>query len=221
MTKWLRRKRNSLGYGIQSPSDFFFVQHVLREESPYYAYATLGKMEKTYNTCIPCYPEATNRLLFRLANHVHPETIVEVGASLSIFAMAMACPSAWSIAITPSHTVACAMQPLLKEHPQIKLKKADEMAFFNQNIQDRGAIGLLHIAHTSFYREIVEAALPYTTDHTLFIIEGIRDDKEKQNWWKELQEDSLTGISYDLGSIGLLFFDRSRHKETYWINLKD
>lgn len=221
MNEWLRRKRNSLGYGVQSPNDFFFVQHVLREGTPYYGYATLGKMEKTYKASIPCYPEATNRLLFRLANYVHPDMIVEVGAGLSVFAMAIACPSAQCIAITPSHTVACTMQSLLPSHPQIEIKNADEIADFAQTLHDKERIDLLHVAHTSYYREIVEKALPYTNDHTLFIIEGIRDSKEKQDWWKGLQEDRLTGISYDLGSIGLLFFNRSRHKDTYWINLKD
>lgn len=221
MNRWLRRKRNSLGYGVQSPGDFFFVQHVLREESPYYGYATLRKMEKTCAADMPCYPEATNRLLFRLANHVHPETIVEVGAGLSIFAMAIACPSARCVAITPSSAVACAMQPLLPGYPLIEIKNTDEMAIFTQVLHEKGTIGLLHVAHTPFHREIVEAALPHTTDHTLFVIEGIRDSKEKQDWWKGLQENRLTGISYDLGTIGLLFFDRSRHKDTYWINLKD
>ena len=35
--KWIRRKRNSLGFGVQSANDFYFVQHVLREQLPYYA----------------------------------------------------------------------------------------------------------------------------------------------------------------------------------------
>lgn len=41
MNKWIRRRRNTLGYGVQSPSDFYFVQHVLREQSSYYAYEAI------------------------------------------------------------------------------------------------------------------------------------------------------------------------------------
>ena len=94
------------------------------------------------------------------------------------------------------------------------------MALFRQFIDEQQTIGMLHVAHTEHYREIVEAALPHVTDHTSIIIEDIQVSKEKQAWWKSLQESPLTGITYDLGNIGLIFFNRSRSKDTYWINLR-
>lgn len=221
MVEWIRRIRNSLGYGVQSPGDFYFVQHVLREQSPYYSYTDLEEMSKKYGSRLPSYSDATNKLLFRLANHVHPDTIIEVGAGLSAFAMARACPSARCIAMTSSDACSKAMQPLLPEHPQVEVKSGDEMAFFCDSVHKTGEIELLHIAHTEHYQEIVAAALPYATDRTLLVIEDIRAGKAKHEWWRGLQESHPWGISYDLGSIGLLSFDRSRHKETYWINLRD
>ena len=94
------------------------------------------------------------------------------------------------------------------------------MELFRQTIQEATPIGMLHIAHTEHYCEIIEAALPHVTDHTLVIIEDIQASEEKQAWWKSLQESLLTGITYDLGNIGLLFFNRSRSKNTYWVNLR-
>ena len=90
--KWIRRKRNSLGFGVQSPSDFYFVQHVLREQLPYYAYAEIHRMAKQNSTEGADYPEEIIRLLFRLTNHIHPQTIIEVGtgSGLSACAIAMA-----------------------------------------------------------------------------------------------------------------------------------
>ena len=221
MVEWIRRIRNSLGYGVQSPGDFHFVRHVLREESPYYGYAAIGAMHRKYATRVPCYTEAADRLFFRLANHVHPDTIIEVGAGLSTFAMARACPSARCIAMTSSDTCSKAMRPLLSDNPHVEVRRGDEMAVFGQLLREHGRVGLLHVAHTPHYREVVDAALPFVADRTLIIIEGIRDSKERQAWWRELRESSLTGIAYDLRDIGLLFFDRSRHKDTYWITLKD
>ena len=88
----------------------------------------------------------------------------------------------------------------------------EKLALFAGALRDQGlTIGL---------GEVMDAALPNVTDRTLIIIEGIRDSKEKLVWWESLQKSPLTGISYDLGSIGLLFFDRARHKNTYWINLR-
>lgn len=221
MNKWLRRIRNSLGYGVQSPSDFYFVQHVLREQSPYYSYTDLEEMSKKYSSRLPSYPDETNKLLFRLANYIQPDTILEVGAGLSTFAMAKACPSARCIAITPSDACSEAMRPLLSEYPEVEVKNGDEMALFYDSVHQTGKIDILHIAHTEHYQEIVASALPYATDHALLIIEDIHANKEKHDWWEKLQENHPSGISYDLTHIGLLFFDRSRHKETYWINLKD
>lgn len=221
MDKWLRRIRNSLGYGVQSPSDFYFVRHVLREESPYYAYSALEDMCMGYGDVLPNYSGATNKLLFRLANYVHHDTIIEVGAGLSIFAMAMACPFARSIAITSSASYVSNANPLLHDYLRVEVKNGDEKEEFCSLIARQGSVGLLHVAHTPHYRSVVEAALSHIDDDTLMIIEGLRDSKEKKDWWQSLQENRLVGISYDLGSIGLLFFNRSRHKDTYWINLKE
>ena len=220
MNKWIRRKRNSWGYGVQSPNDFYFVQHVLREKSPYYAYATLEDMATTYGGHLPHGTSKASSLLFRLANHVHPDTIIEVGAGFSIYAMALACPSAQSIAITTPEACNEAMLQLSAQYPHVEIKSGDEIDIFKQLLCRQHPLDLLHIAHTPYYREVMDAALPYVTDRTLVIIEGIRDSKDKRAWWKSLQGSPRTGISYDLGNIGLLFFDRTRHKDTYWINLR-
>lgn len=218
MNKWIRRKRNSMGYGVQSPSDFHFVRHVLREKSPYYAYTTLKGMDTKYGNQLMSVSTSTHKLLFRIANHVHPDTIIEVGAGLSIFAMAMACPSAQCTAITSGTTNMESLRSLQAEHPKVEIKSGDEMEIFSQLLYELPSIGILHIAHTPYYREIADAALPYVSVRTLFIIEGIHDNTDKRAWWNDLQKSTSTGISYDLKNIGLLFFDPSRHKNTYWIN---
>lgn len=219
MSRWIWRKLNTAGYGVQSPNDFHFVQHVLREKTPYYGYAILDAIAQRYSHALPCYPMTTNRLLLRLTNHVHPTTIIEVGAGTSAWAMTTACPTARCVAIA-SDDIPTALQDLLAEYPQVEVTKGDEMAIFRQLLHEMNEIGILHVAHTSHYQEVVSIALRHVTDRTLFIIEGIRANKAKTDWWHSLQESSDTGISYDLGTIGLLFFDRSRHKETYWINIK-
>ena len=219
--KWIRRKRNSMGYGVQSPSDFHFVRHVLREKLPYYAYSALEDMVANHDAQAPCYPIAIHKLLFRLANHVHPDTIIEVGGGASIFAMAMACPLAQCTLITSEAEHVSTLRSLQATQPKVEVKNGDEIAVFSQFLRCQQSIGILHVGHTPHYRELVDAALPYASNHTLFIIEGIRESKEKRNWWESLQESPSTGISYDLNSVGLLFFDRTRHKSAYWINLRD
>ena len=219
--KWIWRRLNTWGYGVQSPNDFYFVQHVLREELPYYAYPALEELSRSGGECLPCYSSSVNRLLFRLANYAHPATIVEVGAGASVAAMAMACPTAQCVAITADLAHSNALQQLLAKHSQALVKNDDEMGVFTQLLREQKQIDMLHIASTSHYREAVEAALPYVNNHTLIIISNIQESREKQAWWKELKESPLTGVSYDLGHMGLLFFDKARYKASYWITLKD
>lgn len=176
MVEWIRRIRNSWGYGVQSPNDYNFVRHVLREEASYYAYESIHRMVRQKKEGIPCLPEPTCKLLFRLANHVHPDVAVEVGAGLSACAMAMAHPTGRCVAITASDKCYEDLREWSFEIPQLEIKKGDELDVFAQFIHELGRIDLLHIAHTICYKEIAETALPYVTDKSLFVIEDIRSD---------------------------------------------
>lgn len=202
MKRWIRRKRNTLGYGVQSPSDFYFVRHVLRGRSPYYAYTQLHEaIAKQSGKALP-YDEEVCRLLFRLADYVHPEVIVEVGGDMSLaaYSMVLACTKARCITIDAA--------------------RGDERELLARTLQELGRVELLHVARTPHCREVVEMALPYVCDRTLFVIEGIANSEEQRAWWKSLQASPHTGVSYDLGSMGLLFFDRARYKNAYWITMR-
>ena len=219
MNRWIRRKRNSHGYGVQSPNDFFFVRHVLRGQSPYYAYAELHQFYQAAKASCPdisLYGEEVYRLLFRVTDYVHPEVIIEVGTRTGLAACSMA------LARPMGHCVAIGAESMsvLPIPSHLTLRKGDEMALFSEELQRIGSIECLHVAHTPHYREVVEMALPHVCDKSLFIIDGIRDNAAKRTWWRNLKESPLTGVCYDLGTIGLIFFDKSRYKDTYWINIK-
>ena len=46
ISDWINRQRHNRGYGVQSPSAFFFVTQVLKERLPYYAYPILEEIAK-------------------------------------------------------------------------------------------------------------------------------------------------------------------------------
>lgn len=82
---WLSRLPRSCGFGIQSPTDFQFVQDVLRERLPYYAYASLEYREGRVHRRI-------GLMVFRIANWRQPGVIID-GAGMSPYLLA-ACPHA-------------------------------------------------------------------------------------------------------------------------------
>lgn len=223
INKRIRRLRNSLGFGVQSPNDFYFVQHVLREKWPYYGYNALHLLMDT-TISLPHYPERISRLLLRLANHIQPQIIIEIGtgAGISACAMTMGCTASECTTIDRklSHELLEKRNILLAKYPQIKAINGDELELFKQTLQSKGRVDLLHVAHTPYYKEAVETALPYICDKSLFIIEDIDQDEEKQRWWRGLQEHIQTCICYDLKNVGLLLFDKARYNNNYWINLR-
>lgn len=71
---WTKRLGHCRGFGIQSPADYRFARYVINEHWPYYAYDTIGRHDNWKKRKL-------GRLYFRLANHLSPNTIINmVGA---------------------------------------------------------------------------------------------------------------------------------------------
>ena len=66
---YLSRLHHSLGFGIQSPTDYAFVRFVINEHSPYYAYSQLDDLSDEWLT------RKLGKLYFRLANWRQPSII--------------------------------------------------------------------------------------------------------------------------------------------------
>lgn len=64
------RLPHSLGFGIQSPTDFYFDRHVINEHLPYYAYETLGVNNSWLRRKL-------GLLYFRLVNWQQPKEILD------------------------------------------------------------------------------------------------------------------------------------------------
>ena len=67
---FLSRLHHSLGFGIQSPSDYAFVRYVINEHWPYYAYQQLDAMTKDSMR------RKLGKLYFRLANWRQPSQML-------------------------------------------------------------------------------------------------------------------------------------------------
>ena len=68
---WLSRFKYRLGFGIQSPNDYYFVRNVVLEKWPYYKYQELDK------TVDDWLARKLGHLYFRLANWRQPNIIVD------------------------------------------------------------------------------------------------------------------------------------------------
>ena len=207
---WINRKRHNRGYGVQSPSAFFFVTQVLRERLPYYAYATLDKAARECN--------ASTRLmreLFRITNHHNPSSCIAVGSTAAACAMALAEPSASTLHIgsKATDTVADIFSACNCTQQQGNAPQLLEATLGNT------PLGMLYIGQCPHRKETVATAMRHANANSIIVIEGIHRDSDTLKWWEQLVADKQTIITYDMYSFGILLFNKERIKQHYTLKL--
>ena len=205
---WINRQRHNRGYGIQSPSSFFFVTQVLSERLPYSAYPTLEAIAKEEG-----YPAKRAKELFRIANHHAPTNCIAIGSPAIACAMATA---------KASVTTYCIADTSVAEKADTLLHKCG-CNVLNGNVQEEFAtvldevkeIGMLYIGNIAQRSELLETAIRYTNGNTLIVIDGIHDTSDTEAWWQAIINNPATIVTYDMYSYGLLYFNKERIKQHY------
>lgn len=214
---WCRRFRKRCGYGVHSPSDFFLITFVVYEKLPFYAYKTLHKLRKDVNH-LPHFREKIDKLFLRLVNYCRPSLLLEVGTGSGLQTLYMAAGNAQMEIVTSTDECRQEVQNLLAEYPRIAYGQVDIEEMLHKWKEKNTSSVMVHIAHTSHYKECFEQFLPMAGEHTCFVIGSPYADKAKKQWWKQVIADERTGVTFDLYDIGLVFFDRKRVKEHRVVN---
>jgi len=68
--------------------------------------------------------------------------------------------------------------------------------------------------YEAFWEEVVQ----HVNERSVLIVEGIKRNKTTEAFWKKLQEDERTGVTFDLYYCGVLFFNKLRFKQNYIVN---
>lgn len=117
-TAWSRHHRSG-GFGIHSPFAFNFVQNVLGERSPYYAYARIAKWRTAAKTAhadgFRTVSQREAELLFRIANFFNPAHLLVMGAHDIVPALSVKAVSKKSTLYlhAPAHSSRAAQQKML------------------------------------------------------------------------------------------------------------
>ena len=203
---WINRKRHNGGYGVQSPSSFFFVTQVLKERLPYYAYPTLDKIVGGNKA-----RKRHFRELFRITNYLQPGNCISAGSATGACTMLLARPSAAHYAVAATGTTDEAKALLHTNRCHI----VDSIEQFQALIEKIGTIGMLYVTANDNSDTLIRAALPFTNNDSVIVVDGINSSKATREWWQQLVNDSATIITYDMYSYGLLLFNKERIKQHY------
>lgn len=203
---WINRKRHNGGYGIQSPSSFFFVTQVMKERLPYYAYPVLNRIVGGNRRKRRHYRE-----LFRITNYHQPTNCISVGSATAACAMILAKPSIAHYAVAPIGLTA-ERQALLNEKGCHIVDSTEQLRTIIDNV---GTIGMLYVNAIDGTDTLIRAALPHTDKNSMIVVDGINRSKATREWWLQLVSNSATVITYDFYKYGVLLFDKERIKQHY------
>ena len=192
---WLRRIRHRCGYGVHSPFAFNLITDVIYQRHPYYKYADLEAIESKLPREERYESLKVKRLLFRLVNEMQPRTIIDAGRL-----------SSSANYLQAGHTSA--------RYTGIRQEKE----FSSISGRPVDFLYLHDYRHPSFVRAAFGRCVEQSNEQSLFVIEGIRYNREMRQLWQEMQQHPCVGITFDLYDLGLLFFDRKKIKQDYIVN---
>ena len=129
---WLLRVRHRKGYGVHSPSAYAFLRGVVYETAAYYAYAELDRLHPWWQRYMLSYSLTCRRLLFRLANYIHPRTICILGS--------VPIEKAYLTAAVPTADV---VQTLDATSPELIFVAREALAQLPQPLPKMAATGML------------------------------------------------------------------------------
>ena len=183
----IKRLLQNRGFGVQSPSAFFFVTQVLKERLPYYAYTAVDKAAKK-GTHSP----AHYRRLFRIANHLQPKNIIIAGnnTQAALYALSAAKPSA------TTHTACGAAQ-------------------LASLLQEPEHDTLLYIGDGVDTAQLLATAIAHATPRSAIIVDRPHKTPQRAACWAQAIKNSATIVTYDLRSAGLLLFDNEKQKQNF------
>ena len=190
----LTRIGHSRGFGIQSPWAYRFVTGVVCERSPYYLYDELL-------AAMPCNDKRLLRLCrlyFRMANFFQPQTVVDYGAATDV----------------------------CRRYIRAGCRKSDIISIGKDDgdgnktpLADVYNIDMFRMNVVGPWRGYLDEAVKKAHDGSVFVIEGIYDDRTSRRLWKEMVADSRCTLTFDLYDCGIIFFDKKRYKENYTVNI--
>ena len=194
---WLKRFRKRRGYGVHSPWAFSLIDGVILECGRYYAYDSLNKLHPWPVRMLKLYPLQCRRLLFRLANWVHPSSVLIFGDA----------------PIETAYIRAAVPEAEIKEVQGVQGVQEVQEVQGVQGVQEVQGVQCSMVFVSSSYLLSYEPC-----PCALCILEGIHSSREALAKWREVQKNEAVGITFDLYTYGLVFFDRSRHKQHYIVN---
>lgn len=202
---WLSRFRQRKGYGVHSPFAYSFIRGVVLESSAYYAYAELSHLHPWWVRWFHLYPMQCRRLLFRLANFAEPRT-VELRTEDEV-------AKKYIRAAVPRAEVRRKEGAMSGE---VRRKEGGLAAVPEGSPEGREAADFVLVGKERL--EEAAAVAARMPERGMLVCEGIHESRRAKEIWRTIREAPHTGVTFDLYTYGVAFFNPKLHKQHYKVN---
>ena len=232
---WLSRFRQRKGYGVHSPFAYSFIRGVVLESSAYYAYAELSPLHPWWVRWFHLYPMQCRRLLFRLANFAEPHMVeLRTADEVAVKYIQAAVPRAevrrkegdipgevlrkeGSLAAVPEGSPEGVVRR--KEGAmsgEVRRKEGGLAAVPEGSPEGREAADFVLVGKERL--EEAAAVAARMPERGMLVCEGIHESRRAKEIWRTIREAPHTGVTFDLYTYGVAFFNPKLHKQHYKVN---
>ena len=221
---WLSRFRQRKGYGVHSPFAYSFIRGVVLESSAYYAYADLAPLHPWWVRWFRLYPMQCRRLLFRLANFAEPRTVeLRTADEVAAKYIRAAVPRAevrrkeGGLAAVPEGSPEGVVRRKEGDIPgEVRRKEGGLAAVPEGSPEGREAADFVLVGKERL--EEAAAVAARMPERGMLVCEGIHESRRAKEIWRTIREAPHTGVTFDLYTYGVAFFNPKLHKQHYKVN---
>ncbi|MGM9868252.1 MAG: hypothetical protein ACI30R_01325 [Sodaliphilus sp.] len=217
-TAWSRHHRSG-GFGIHSPFAFRFVQQVLGERCPYYAYADIKRFRTRALEMVPwrrrrsaVVEMSTAKMLFRIANFYNPLHLLVVGSRYGVEAasvMAVSSRSEGYLLGISSEAVDQLRAAFSASSVKPFSDFADGLAhYFAALAEGELPFVLIHeISDETAYFALKSAILPWMEKEGVLILCHLHDNPLMLRLWNDCIAAGSYGQTYTNEKIGIFIIN--------------
>ena len=161
-------------------------------------------------------------LLFRLTNYFRPQNILQIGASMGLSTLYLSSyASGLKCCVLENEPEFAKISRIVYEkgaRNPIDLRVGNYQELLPKILKEKESIDLFFF--NSLYEQqqnhlLFEMCLSKVHNDTVFVFEGIKENKRIREFWRSVCENPKVTVTIDLYSMGIVFFNKKLHKRDY------
>ena len=207
--RWIRRFRQSRGYGVHSPFAYELIRKVRSSGMHYYAFDEIADYLAAHHPGIPL-NLPLHHLSFRLVNHFKAKDILEIHSGSGVNSLYLS---------SPGRDIHCTCVEESAEQialaRELTAPRSSQFTLLSQ-LPEEGTYDAIFIHFGEGRSLSPDSLLRLSGPDTFWVVYPVNTPRSKQ-FWRNVVNDERVGITFDMKDIGIAFLRQTYSKLHYFI----